>query len=101
MIFPQSPTLPVFIPTQAVLSANMPAQRFSPVATIQANHIVLLYGTSHGHGRSTKLFWMICLPKLTDRPLYCRDEICKLTGPYSLMPYIAPDYFRREMSIDL
>jgi len=101
MIVPQSPTLPVFIPAQAVLSANMPAQRFSPVATIQANHIVLLYGTSHGHSGSTKLFWMIWLSKLTERPVYCPDEICKLTGPYSLMPYIAPDYFCREMSIDL
>jgi hypothetical protein len=39
---------------------------------------------------------MIWLSKLTERPVYCRDEICKLTGPYSLMPYIAPDYFRRE-----
>jgi len=44
---------------------------------------------------------MIWLSKLTERPVYCRDEICKLTGPYSLMPYKAPDYFRREMSIDL
>jgi hypothetical protein len=44
---------------------------------------------------------MIWLYKLTERPAYCGDEICKLTGPYSLMPNIAPDYFRREMSIDL
>ena len=43
---------------------------------------------------------MIWLSKLIERPVYCRDEICKLTGPYSLMPYIAPDYFCREMSID-
>jgi len=75
MIVPQSPTLPVFIPAQAVLSANMPAQRFSPVATIQANHIVLLYGTSHGHSGNTKALWMIRLHKPTERPLYCRDEI--------------------------
>jgi hypothetical protein len=44
---------------------------------------------------------MIWLSKLTERPVYCRDEICKQTGPYSLMPHIASDYFRREMSIDL
>jgi hypothetical protein len=44
---------------------------------------------------------MIWLSKLTERPVYCRDEICKLTGPHSLMPHIASDYFRREMSIDL
>jgi hypothetical protein len=44
---------------------------------------------------------MIWLSKLTERPVYCRDEIYKLIGPYRLMPYIAPDYFRREMSIDL
>jgi hypothetical protein len=44
---------------------------------------------------------MTWLSQLTERPMYCRDEIRKLTGPYSLMSYIAPDYFRREMSIDL
>ena len=44
---------------------------------------------------------MIWLSKLTERPVYCCDEICKLTGPYSLMPYIAPDYFRREMLSEL
>jgi len=44
---------------------------------------------------------MIWPSKLTERPVYCRDEICKLTGFYRLMPYIALDYFRREMSIDL
>ena len=101
MIVPQPPTLQVFIPTQIVPCANVPAERFPPVATIQANHIILVYGTSHGHSGSTNLFWMIRLSKLTERPVYCRDEICKLTGPYSLMPYIAPDYFCREMSIDL
>jgi hypothetical protein len=60
-----------------------------------------VYGTSHGHSRSTNFFWMIWLSKLTERPVYCRDEICKLTGHYSLVAYIAPDYFRREMSIGL
>jgi hypothetical protein len=44
---------------------------------------------------------MIWLSKLTERPVYCGDEICKLTCPYSLIPNIAPDYFGREMSIDL
>ena len=44
---------------------------------------------------------MIWLSNLAERPVYCRDEICKLTGPYSFMPYIALDYFRGEMSIGL
>jgi hypothetical protein len=60
-----------------------------------------MYGMPHGHSRSTNLFWMISLSKLTERPVYCRDEICKLTGLYRMMLYIAPDYFRREMLIDL
>jgi hypothetical protein len=60
-----------------------------------------MYGMPHGHSRSTNLFWMISLSKLTERPVYCRDEICKLTGLYRLMLYITPDYFRRKMLIDL
>jgi hypothetical protein len=40
---------------------------------------------------------MIWLSKLTERLVYCRDEIGKLTSPDRMMSYIAPDYFRREM----
>jgi hypothetical protein len=44
---------------------------------------------------------MTWLSQLTERPMYCRDEIRKLTGPHRMMPYIAPDYFHREMLVDL
>ena len=75
MIVPQPPTLQVFIPTQIVPCANVPAERFPPVATIQANHIILVYGTSHRHKGRTKLLWLIWLSKLTECSVYCRDEI--------------------------
>jgi hypothetical protein len=41
------------------------------------------------------------LSQLTERPVYCRDEIGKPTGLDRMMPYITPDYFCREMRIDL
>jgi hypothetical protein len=44
---------------------------------------------------------MTWLSQLTERPMYCGDEIRKLTGPHRMMPYIAPDYFHREMLVDL
>jgi hypothetical protein len=76
------------------------AKRCPPVAAIQADHIVLVYGTSHGHSGSTNLLWVIWLSKLTERPVYRRDEIRKPTGLDLMMPHITPDYFRREMWID-
>ena len=60
-----------------------------------------MYGMSHGHSWSTNLFWTIWLSKLTERPMYCRDEIGKPTGLDRMMPYITPDYFCCEMRIEL
>jgi hypothetical protein len=40
MIGPQSPASPIFIPPQAVSAANVAAEGFSAIATIEVNHIV-------------------------------------------------------------
>ena len=42
---------------------------------------------------------MIWLSKLTERPVYCRDEARKLTDLHRMVPYIIADYFRREVWI--
>ena len=44
MIGPQSPASPIFIPPQAVSAANVAAEGFSAIATIEANHIVGTHG---------------------------------------------------------
>jgi hypothetical protein len=47
MIAPQSPTLQVLVPTEPVPRAYVPSQRLAPIAAIQANHVILMNGSSH------------------------------------------------------
>jgi hypothetical protein len=62
MIAPEPPPWPVFILAQSVAGADVPSQRFAPVAAIETNLIVSMHGSSHRHCGSEKLVWFERLP---------------------------------------
>src|SRR6266851_7324813 len=70
MIAPQSPTLQVFIPAQAMSGADVPSQRLAPIATIEAHHVILMNGSPDRHSRSTNFLWLNGLSELTERLLH-------------------------------
>jgi hypothetical protein len=60
MIAPQSPTLQVFIPIEPVARADVPLQGLPPVAAIQANHVILMYGSPRRHGWDQNFLCLKC-----------------------------------------
>jgi hypothetical protein len=75
MIASQPPSLPVFIPGEAVANADVPSQCLAAIAAIEANHVVMAYRLPDRHSRSQNLRWLNLLSKLTERPMYRCDEI--------------------------
>ena len=74
MIFAQTPSLQIFISAQAMPISDMPMQRFSCKAAIEANHVVVAYGLPHGHSRGTNLFGLNWLAKLSKRSMHRCNE---------------------------
>jgi hypothetical protein len=74
MVPPQSPSLAVLIPAQAMLSRDMPTQGLAPVAAIEANHILMAYRLPHRDSRSENFLGLSVLSKLTKRSMYRCDE---------------------------
>jgi hypothetical protein len=70
MIDPQSPTLQVFISSQAMSGADVPSQRLATIATIQAHHVILMNRSPHRYGRGTNFFRLTWLSKLTERLMH-------------------------------
>jgi hypothetical protein len=94
MIAPQSPTLQVFIPPQAMSGADVPSQRLAPIATIEAHHVILMNGSPYRHCGYQNFLGRNGLSNLTDSSMDCGDEIGKLTGCDGMMPDVALDDHR-------
>jgi hypothetical protein len=84
-----------------MLCDDMALQHFPPIAAIQANHIVSPYRLPHWHGRNRNFLVLVWPPKLTECSMYRCDEFGNLSGSDCVMLDITPDYFGREMCIDL
>jgi hypothetical protein len=80
--------------------ADMPSQRFAPVAAIQANHIVVAHGLPHRHGRGQNFLGLNALSKLTKGSMYRRYEFGNLIGRNRMMPHVAHDNLCRQMRIE-
>jgi hypothetical protein len=91
MIASQSPTLQVFLPVEPVSRADVPSQRFSSVAAVQANHIVPLHGSPHRYSRDKNFFERNGLSKLTERLMHGGDEIRNLICSHPMVPHVTPD----------
>jgi hypothetical protein len=94
MIAPQSPTLQVFVPIETVPRADVPSQRLAPIAAIQANHVILMNGSSHRHSGNENFRGRNGLSKLTERLIYGSDEIRKLLRSYPMLDDVALDDHR-------
>jgi hypothetical protein len=96
MIGPQSPASPIFISAHAVSAADVAAEGFSAIATIEANHIVVAHALANRDSRS-KCFFAKRLPsKLTEASMNDRDEIRKLTCSEFMVSQVTPNDFRNE-----
>jgi hypothetical protein len=95
MVVPQSPSLAVVIPAQAMLSRDMPTQGLGPVAAIEANHVFVANRLPHRHSRSEDFLGLIWPSKLRKRSVYRCDEFRNLTGSDCMMLDITPDDFAR------
>ena len=65
MVAPQSPSLAVVIPAQAMLSRDMPTQSLGPVAAIEANHVFVANRLPHRHSRGGNFLSLKGPSKLT------------------------------------
>ena len=80
--------------------ADVPSQRFAAVATIQANHIVMMYGSPHWHRRTKDFLGLNGLSKTAKGSMYRSYEFCNLIGRNRVMPHVATDDLRRQMWIE-
>jgi len=94
MIAPQSPTLQVIIAIEPVSRADVPAQRLSPLATIQAPHIVLMNRSPNRHGGNQNFLGLNGLSKLTERLINGSDEIRNLIRSHLMLDDVALDDHR-------
>jgi hypothetical protein len=94
MIASQSPTLQVFIPIEPVARADVPLQGLPPVAAIQANHVILMYGSPRRHGWDQNFLCLNGLSKLTERLINGSDEIRNLIRSHLMLDDVALDDHR-------
>ena len=97
MIAPQSPSLPVFVPIERVLRANMPLEHFSSIATIQANDIIVVHGSPHRYSRRENFLCFNGLSEVTQRLVNCGDQVRKLLWSQRVVPNVAADDHSRGM----
>src|SRR5260370_31261142 len=75
MIAPQSPTLQVFVPVQAMPRADVPSERLAPIAAIQAHHVILMNGSPYRHGGNQNFLCLNGLSELTQRIMNCGNQV--------------------------
>src|SRR5438132_12529026 len=80
--------------------ADVPSERFAPVAAIEADHVVAVNGSSHRDSRSTNFLGLSQPTKLTERLVHGSDEIRNLLWSHRLVPHVGADDLRGEMWID-
>ena len=100
MVRLQPPALQIFIPAQPVPGGDVAAQGFSPIPTLQTNHVLVTHGLAHRDSRVQHLFDGSLPSKLTKASVYGGDEVGKLTGPDCIMAHVTPDDFRSEKWTD-
>jgi hypothetical protein len=101
MVAPQSPSAQVFVPIEPVPSADVASERFSPVAAIQANHVILMNGSPYRHGGNQNLLGCNGLSNLTDSSMDCGDEVGELLWSHRVVPNVAADDHNRGMWVGL
>jgi hypothetical protein len=101
MIAPQSPTAQVFVPIEPMSRANVPSQRLAPIATFEADHVILMNRSPYRHCGNQNFFGRNGLSKLSERLMDRSDKIANLICSDPMVPNVAPDDLRREMWIDL
>jgi hypothetical protein len=101
MIAPQSPTLPVFIPAQAMTRADVPSERLAPIAAIQAHHVILMNGSPYRHGGNQNFLCLNGLSELTQRMMNCGNQVRKLLWSQRVVPNVAADDHSRGMRVGL
>jgi hypothetical protein len=74
--------------------ADMPSQCLSPIAAIQAHHVVLTNGSPHRHGRGKNFLGLNGLSKLTEGLMQGSDEITKLLRSHPMLDDVALDDLR-------
>jgi len=74
--------------------ADVPSQHLSPVATIQAYHVILMNGSSHRHRGNQNLLGRNGQSKLTERLIHGSDEIRNLIRSYPMLDDVALDDHR-------
>src|ERR1700738_1812033 len=101
MIVPQSPSLPVFVLVERVSRADVPLEQFSSVAAIQANHIILVHGSSHRYSRCENFPCLNGMSEVTQRVMNCGDQVRKLLWSQGVVPNVAADDDSRAMWVSL
>jgi len=96
MVGPQSPASPTFIPAQAVSAADVAANGFSPIAAIEANHIVAAYGLANRDSSGECFFGKGLLPEPAKASVHGGDEFRKLTCRDCIVSQVTPNDFRGE-----
>jgi hypothetical protein len=74
--------------------ADVPSQHLSPIATIQAYHVILMNGSSHRHRGNQNFLGRNGLSKLTERLIHGSDEIRKLLRSHPMLDDVALDDLR-------
>jgi hypothetical protein len=74
--------------------ADVPSQCLSPIATIEAHHVILMHGSPHRHRRDQNFLGRNGLSKLTERLIHGSDEIRNLIRSYPMLDDIALDDHR-------
>ena len=97
MIAPQPPAPHVFIPIEPVARADVPSQRLAPVAAIQANDIIVVHGSPHGHGGNQNFVCLNGLSEVTQRVMNYGDQVRKLLWSHRVVPNVAADDHNRGM----
>jgi len=101
MIVPQSPSLQVFILIERMSRADVPLEHCSSVAAIQANHIIVVHGSSHRYSRCENFLCLNGLSKVTQRVMNCGDQVRKLLWSQRVVPDVAADDHSRGLWIGL
>ena len=101
MIAPQSPSLQVFVLIERVSRADMPLEHFSSIATIQANDIIVVYGSPHRYSRCENFLCLNGLSEVTQRVMNCGDQVRKLLWSQRVVPNVAADDHRRGVWVGL
>src|SRR5215831_12057336 len=96
MVRLQSPASQIFRPAQTVSAADVAAEGFSPMAAIEANHIVVAYGLANRDSRGQCFFGKGLLTEPAKAHVDDRDQIRKLICTDFVVPQVTPNEFRGE-----